>query len=44
MPSFVSEFFEKKHTVGVSEEEEAAVLSIAPTVYAGKHFFQHMIV
>ncbi|KAH9477561.1 Cytochrome P450 monooxygenase 208 [Psilocybe cubensis] len=34
-PSFVAEFLERKQTVGVSEEEEAAVLSIAPTVYAG---------
>lgn len=34
--SFVSNFYEKKATVGVSKEEEEAVLSIAPTVYAGK--------
>ncbi|KAH9477562.1 Cytochrome P450 monooxygenase [Psilocybe cubensis] len=34
-PSFVAEFLERKQTVGVSEAEEAAVLSIAPTVYAG---------
>ncbi|PPQ78261.1 hypothetical protein CVT25_011720 [Psilocybe cyanescens] len=43
VPSFVSEFFEKKHTIGASEEEEAAVLSIAPTVYAAIGTFIYLM-
>ncbi|CAA7263089.1 unnamed protein product [Cyclocybe aegerita] len=33
-PSFVSNFFEKKNTVGASDEEESMTYNIAHTVYA----------
>ncbi|PPQ69848.1 hypothetical protein CVT25_005489 [Psilocybe cyanescens] len=33
-PSVVADLLERKNTVGVSEEEEAALLSVAPTAYA----------
>jgi hypothetical protein len=34
-PSFVSEFLEKKSTIGTTPEEEAAVNNVAWTVYGG---------
>jgi hypothetical protein len=34
-PSFVTEFLEKKSTIGATSEEEAAVNNIAWTVYGG---------
>lgn len=34
-PSFVTEFLEKKYTIGVTPEEEAAVNNVAWTTYGG---------
>ena len=36
VPSFVTNFLEKKHTIGASAQEERAIEDIAYTVYAGK--------
>jgi hypothetical protein len=35
-PSFVTNFLEKKYTIGASAQEERAVEDIAYTVYGGK--------
>ena len=37
--SLVSDFFEKKITVGASEREEKAIENIAYTVYGGERSF-----
>ena len=36
VPSFVSDFLEKKNTIGASQQEEEAIEYIAYTVYGGK--------
>lgn len=41
MPSLVSDFLEKKITVGASEKEEKAIENIAYTVYGGGPFFYY---
>ena len=37
-PSFVTNFLEKKHTVGASAQEERAIEDVAYTVYGGKDY------
>lgn len=36
MPSLVADFYEKKYTVGASEEEEETIRCVAYTVYGGE--------